>query len=231
MVSKLISIIVPAYNEEALLKEFLSEIIDFFNRKIPNYELLLIENGSQDKTLQIAKKFVLTNKRIKVFHLAKPAYGAALIFGMKKAKGDYLVIYNVDFWDRKFIELARVDLLGYDVVVGSKNLSGSEDRRPLGRRFVTKGFNFLLKILFGYKGTDSHGIKVLRRKTVMSIVKKCQTKTGIFDSEMMIRAQRAGRKILEVPVKVFEKRPNRFGYKRILTTPIDLVSLYFALKR
>lgn len=226
----ILSVIVPAYNEEKLLSIFIKEVVSYLEKTCPDYELLIVENGSQDKTLEIARAFSQKNRHIKAEHLAKPSYGAALVWGMKKAKGDYLVIFNVDFWDKKFIDLAKIDLFGYDLVNGSKNLPGSYDKRPLTRRLVTRGFNLLLKILFGFLGTDTHGIKALRREKILPVLKKCKIKTGIFDSELVIRAQRAGLKFLELPVEIEEIRPNRFGFKRILETPKDLLKLYLALR-
>lgn len=227
----LISIIVPAYNEEELIEQFLSGVTTFFNHKLTNYELLLIENGSQDKTLQIAHIFSLSNHAVKIYHLPKPGYGSALIFGIKKAKGKYLIIYNVDYWDKKITEHLDNDNREWDILVGSKNLPESKDRRPITRRLVTKIFSKYLNIFFGYKGTDSHGIMVFNRKKIMPILKKCKAGAGLIDSELLIRSQRAGLSIHEYPVAVIEKRPNRFGFRRILQTPGDLFTLYTTLKK
>jgi len=227
----LVSIVVPVYNEENLLPTFLNALLSFLKKNLPSFELLVIENGSKDKSLEIANDFSRKNKKVKVFHLEKPSYGQALLYGIKKAKGKYLVIFNVDFWDKRFIELCQVNLLGYDLVIGSKNLPGSQDRRPFPRRLITQIFNFFLKIFFGFSGTDTHGVKVFHRGKILPLVRKCRLRTGIFDSELVLRAQRHGLKILELPVNVFEKRPNRFGLRRILTTPKDLLELYLVLHK
>lgn len=226
-----LSILVPVYNEEKLLAEFVKEITLYLQKNRCDYEFLLIENGSTDSTSDIANKIIKKNKKIKVFHLSQASYGRALIYGLKKAKGDFVVIFNVDFWDKNFLELIKVNLLGYDIVTGSKNLPGARDSRPLGRRLVTKSFNLLLRKFMGFKGTDTHGIKALRRLSVLPVIRKCKTQTGIFDSELIIRAQRIKMKILELPVEIIEKRPNRFGLKRILQTPMDIFKLYIVLSK
>lgn len=225
----LLSIVVPAYNEEELLPKSIKEITSYLEKTCPDYELIIVENGSQDKTLEIAQAFSQKNRRIKVEHLPNPTYGGAIIRGINKAKGNYVVFFNVDFWDKRFIDLAKIGLLDYDVINGSKNLPGSSDKRPLPRRLVTLCFNFLLKVLFGFRGTDTHGIKVLRRSKILPVLAKCRTRTGIFDSELLVRAQRSRLKTLELPVEISEKRPNRFGVKRILETPKDIWQLYRAL--
>ena len=228
--SPLLSIIVPAYNEELLLPEFLREVCLCMEKSALGHEIIIIENGSEDRTLEIAKNFSTKNSNIVVEHLNKPGYGQALIRGIKLAKGKYILIYNVDFWDKKFIDLVKVDLLGYDIVVGSKSLPGSSDKRSFLRRFITKITNFLLKLLLGFSGTDTHGIKVFSTDKIIPVLRKCKTRTGIFDSELLIRAERMGLKILELPVSLVEKRPNRFGIKRIIETPKDFWQLYQVLQ-
>lgn len=226
-----LSVVLPIYNEEKLLPEIVGELSTFLKENRFEYELLLVENGSNDRSIELSDKFANASKNIKAFHLPKSGYGLALIYGIKKAAGDFVVIFNADFWDKNFINLVKVNLLDYDIVTGSKNISGARDQRPLGRQMVTKGFSLFLNLACGYKGTDTHGIKVFRKAVVLPVVKKCILQTGIFDSELMIRAERAKLKILELPVEVIEKRPNRFGLKRILYTPLDIFQLYSALRR
>ncbi len=225
-----LSVVLPAKDEERLLSVTLKDITSYLDIARLSYEVIVVENGSSDNTLEIAKEHARKNSRIKTECLPEPAYGKALIHGIKKAKGDYIVIFNVDFWEKKFVDLINVDLLGYDLVTGSKLLSWSRDKRSLTRKLITLFFNLFLKILFGFKGTDTHGIKVLKRNKILPIINKCRTETGIFDSELVIRSQRAGLDILELPVEVIEKRPSRFS-NRILQTPADIIKLYVALKR
>jgi len=224
-----ISVIVPAYNEEKLLPTFLKEITLALKKIGLSNEIILVENGSNDLTLNIARKFAIKNKNLKVLHLDNPGYGKALVHGLRAAKGQYWIIYNVDFWDKKFLDLTIIDLLGYDLIIGSKNLPGSKDDRSFIRRLITISFNFSLKILFGFQGTDTHGVKAIRSTKAIAILKQCKTNTGIFDSEFVIRLQRAGLNILELPVRITEKRANRFGIKRMFQTPGDLLMLYKAL--
>jgi glycosyltransferase involved in cell wall biosynthesis len=225
-----ISIVAPAFNEEKLLTVFLNGCVSELDKLKNSYEIIIVENGSQDKTFQIAKDFSRNNHNIKVFHLPKPAFGPALIKGMNIAKGDYLVVFNVDFWDKKFLNLKKLNFNKFDIYVGSKTLPESLDKRPLTRRITTFGLYLALKFIFKYQGTDTHGIKIFNRSKIIPILKKCKLKSGIFDSELLIRAQRGGLRIADIPVIIREHRPNRFGIKRILETPSDLLALYKALK-
>lgn len=227
---KEISIIVPVFNEEQLIKKFLNDLTNVCKDINSLWEIVVVENGSTDNTWGILKQFSEKDKRIKVVKLPDPSYGLALISGVQASMGSLIVVFNADYWDIRFLKLATIDMLGYDIISASKLLPGSSDLRPFGRRVTTYLYSKFLKYLFGYRGTDTHGIKLLRSKTVKPVINRCRTKSGIFDSEFVIRAEREGLKILELPIEVRELRPARFKISRILSTPVDIFNLWKALR-
>jgi glycosyltransferase involved in cell wall biosynthesis len=222
-----VSIVVPVHNEEQILTRFVKDIGDSCKKLRLNYELLLIENGSTDQTRQIMKN--ITKSSVINLHLIKPDYGEAMLVGIQKSRGKYVVVFNVDYWEEKFLAITQANLLGYDMVIGSKRLPGSDDRRHWSRRLITGVFNIFLKIVMKYPGTDTHGIKVFEKEKMKQVVKACKTRSGIVDSEMMIRAYRAGLKVLELPTTVVEIRPTVFSPTRLWQTPKDIWGLYKAL--
>jgi len=225
-----ITILLPARNEEALIANTINDITRFLSkRKILHYELLVIINGTIDKTEDIVRKIASKNKRIKIIK-SRQGYGNALKAGLKNAKGNYIVIFNVDFYDLRMIDLAKIDLYGKDFIIGSKMAHWSEDKRPIVRKIVSKLFNLYLKIIHGFRGSDTHGIKILKREVARAILPKCKTKSGIFDTEFVLKAQYAGFKFADFPVLVEEKRPARFK-NRLLQTPKDVIDLLICLKR
>lgn len=224
-----LSIILPARNEELLIKDTLADIISFLTkRKILNYEILVIINGSQDKTKAIVKVLSDKNKNIKIL-TSDVGYGKALRLGLRKSKGEYVVIFNVDFYDLKMIDFVNIDLYGKDFIIGSKMAHWSEDKRSVGRKAISTLFNLYLKVFYKFKGSDTHGIKILRRRVIEKILPKCTTNSGIFDTEFVLRSQYAGFKFADFPVTIVEKRPPRFT-QRIFQTPIDVLRLYACLK-
>lgn len=223
-----ISIILPARNEEFLIKGTLDDLIKFLvKRKITSYEVLLVINGTEDKTEEISTKFSSKNAKIKVLY-SKPGYGMALRKGLKNAQGEFVIIFNVDFYDLKMIDLVDIDLYGKDFIIGSKMAHWSEDKRLILRKIVSYVFNLYLKIAYKFKGSDTHGIKVIRRVVIDKILPKCKTYSGIFDTEFVLRSQYAGFKFADFPVTVIEKRPPRFT-QRVLQTPIDVINLHKSL--
>ena len=231
MVNKVkVSVLVAAHNEEEIILSFLESFLAMMKKIGEPWEMIIVENGSTDRTAEIIRNFSKKHTQIKLEQLPNPAYGKAMITAFKKAKGDYAVFFNVDFWDERFIRLCKIDLLGYDLVGSSKLLKNSNDTRPFTRRLITQFYSLFLRLFLGFKGTDTHGIKAFRIKSVLPIVKKCKTTTGIFDSELVLRCQRAGLSFLELPVEVREIRPTRFNFKRVLQTPADIFKLFLALK-
>jgi glycosyltransferase involved in cell wall biosynthesis len=224
-----LSIILPARNEEFLIEGVLRDISGYLkNRKNNSYEILVIINGTTDKTDEIVSGFSKTNKKVKILK-SKPGYGKALKVGLKNALGEYIAIFNVDFYDLRMVDMITTDLYGKDFIIGSKMTYWSNDKRSLLRRLVSLFFNYYLKIVYKFAGSDTHGIKIFKKEVVKKILPKCKTNSGIFDTEFVLRSQYAGYKFADFPVTIVEKRSPRFS-QRIFQTPKDMLSLYRSIK-
>jgi hypothetical protein len=95
------------------------------------------------------------------------------------------------------------------IVVGSKRQEGSVDNRAWPRKLVTLGFTTILHVGFGLSVSDTHGMKAMRREDVRAIAEDCRFRTDLFDTELVIRAERAGLAVVDIPVEVTETRPSR----------------------
>jgi glycosyltransferase involved in cell wall biosynthesis len=223
-----LSIILPSRNEELLIRDTLKSFCNYLKKKHYDFEILVVINGSTDRTEEIVNIFSNTYKQVKILK-SQSGYGHALKKGLREAKGQYLVIYNVDFYDFRLLDLVDINMYGRDLIVGSKRAHWSEDMRPLYRKLIAQFFNLYLKSIHGFKGSDTHGIKLIKRKVVKKILPKCKTNSGIFDTELVIRIQKDGYKIADFPVVVKEIRPSRFK-NRFSKTPFDILDLHRALK-
>jgi len=225
-----LSVILPAKNEEKLLRLTVVDIYRHLKKKGYLFEILLVVNGSTDKTLEIANILSKNYKEVKIM-TSEPGYGLALRKGLKVARGEFVAIFNVDYYNLHLLDLADIGMYGKDVIIGSKRTFWAEDNRPLSRKAISLLFNLFLRFAFGFRGSDTHGIKLLRKTVVDKILLKCKTRSDIFYTELIIRAQRAGFKLADFPVAVKEKRPSRFTFiDRTLKTPFNIYLLYKALK-
>ena len=203
-----VSIVIPLHNEENILRSSLAELREALHGSDHSYEVILAENGSRDRTREIAAEEAEQHPEISVISYPEPNYGAALRKGIFHARGEYVICEEIDILDVSF-HVRSLDLLRTrkaDMVVGSKSIEGANDNRPLLRRTATRVFNQLLRIAVGFRGTDTHGIKAFRRSALLSLVKQCVVDKDVFASELVIRAERAGLRVMEVPIDITEKR-------------------------
>ena len=115
-------------------------------------------------------------------------------------------------------------------LVASKRLSESEDERTLIRKMATSVFVFILKLLFRTSLTDTHGMKAIRKDNIEKEINNVISTQDIFDTELLIRIERSGFKISEVPAKVNEIRPSvSVIFTRIPRTLKSLFKLRFQL--
>ena len=233
-----ISIVIPVYNEEAILH---AAIVDLRSRLKPlhwPYEVILAENGSRDRTVQIAEELAAKytdpeRGQVRVMSLGEPNYGKAMKQGILLARGELVICDEIDLCDVEFHRRA-VDILDTgeaDLVIGSKLVAGAEDDRPLLRHVASQAYCTMLRVLLGFRGTDTHGLKAFRRVALLDIVHACLVDKDVFASEFVIRADRGGVKTLEIPVRVIEKRPPSINlFKRVPNVLKNVAKLTFAIR-
>jgi len=167
-----------------------------------------VENGSEDDTAVVART-IAGDANVVVESLPDPDYGAAMRAGFTRADSDWIVNFDIDYFSREFLESVLAQPDGVDLVIGSKRDPRSDDRRPIIRRLATGVFNLLLSTILGSKVSDTHGMKGFRRELVADIVPHVVSTKDLFDTELVVRAERAGYSIVEVPVVVEEMRTAR----------------------
>ena len=203
-----LTVVIPVYNEERILPSALTELTAGLDARRLDYEVLLAENGSIDGTPALLERLTAGNPRLRWFHCNTPNYGAALKQGMLEARGELVFCDEIDLCDLRFYDRA-LELLGdptLDMVVGSKAARGSVDRRPLIRRMATRVHNGVLRLLLGFQGTDTHGLKAFRRERLVPVARACIVDRDVFASEFVVRAWRDGYRVLEIPIQLEEKR-------------------------
>lgn len=213
------------HNEAKVLRSLIEELTAHFANYYFPSEILICENGSRDSSKEIARALTATHKSVRLISLEQPSYGAAIRDGILQSSSEYVFIFNADLWCLNFFSTALNRLrAGGDLVLGSKMMRGALDNRHVVRRLITQSFNIFLRAAYGFVGTDTHGLKALRRSRILPILKQCVTEREVFDTELVLRAQRAGLNVSEVPVVVQEGRAPRLSLlRRVPSTFRDLV--------
>jgi glycosyltransferase involved in cell wall biosynthesis len=227
-----ISVVLPAHNEVSLLGSTVTNLITGLGRRRLDFEVVIVENGSTDGTLRLARLLAAQLPELRVLALPVANYGAALRAGLASARGRYVVDFDVDYYELAFLDHA-LDLLRAgrtSLVVASKRAPGSKDRRPLRRRLLTLAFSSASRRLLGMAVSDAHGMKALHRVLLEPIADACVTRGSLYDVELVVRAERAHLGVEEVPAVVAERRPPRSAlWRRSLESLVGLVRLRLVL--
>ncbi len=228
-----VSIVIPVYNEEAILHAAVIDLLERLQEVPWSYEVVLAENGSRDGTLAVARALSHKYPQVRAISVPEPNYGKALREGILSARGRFVLCDEIDLCDADFqcraVELLRSDAA--EVVIGSKLIGGAKDERPLFRHVASQLYTSMLRVLLGFSGTDTHGLKALRRETILPIVNACVVDKDVFSSELVIRAERSGLRMLEIPIRVVEKRPPSINlFRRVPHVVKSLARLTWAIR-
>ena len=204
-----VTIVIPVYNEEGILRGSVLELREAMRHFGWSYELLLCENGSRDRTVQIGKELEGEYPEVRMLSVGHPNYGLAMKTGILESRGQYVICDEIDLIDTEFYAraMALLERSDTDLVVGSKAMVGSNDQRPLFRRAATRLYNGMLRVTCHFGGTDTHGLKAFRREALLETARRCVLDRDVFASEFVIRAHREHKKVVEIPFSVREKRP------------------------
>jgi glycosyltransferase involved in cell wall biosynthesis len=231
-----VTIVIPVYNEEGILRAAVVDLLDRLQGLDFSYELVLAENGSRDRTVEIARELSERFPQVSYFSVGSPGhgnYGLALRQGILGARGQYVFCDEIDLCDSDFY-LAALPILKSgeaSMVIGSKLLAGAKDQRPFVRHAGSLVINGMLRVALGFRGTDTHGLKAFRRTALLDTARACVVDKDLFASEFVIRAERSGIAIREIPVSITEKRePSVHLFRRVPNVLKNLARLVVAIR-
>lgn len=231
-----ITIVIPIYNEEGILRASVVDLVDRLDAMKLSYEIVLAENGSRDRTVELCEELSARYPQVSYFSTGEPGhgnYGKALQRGILRARGEHVICDEIDLCDTDFYERALevLDTQQADFVVGSKLLDGANDERPLLRHAGSVVINGMLRVALGFRGTDTHGLKAFRRAVVAPIAERCIVDRDLFASELVIRAEREGVRMKEIPIRVKEMRePSVHLFRRVPHVLKNLAQLVVAIR-
>jgi dolichyl-phosphate beta-glucosyltransferase len=202
--SPLLSIIIPAYNEEHRLPGTLEQVLAFLNRQSYAAELLVVENGSQDHTLEIARDYEKRFSQLRVLQLAERGKGRAVQHGMLQASGEFYFMCDADL-SMPVEDINRFlppSLTDFDIAIASREAQGAvRYNEPAYRHFVGRIFNTMIRVLAlpGLNDTQC-GFKCFRSSVAEDLFKQQTLPGWSFDVEILFIARQCGYRIVEVPI-------------------------------
>lgn len=201
-----LSVVIPAYNEEVRCKSTLPQLWRELNRRFATFEIIVVDDGSNDGTAQVASRF--SNDHHKVRLISYPdnrGKGYAVRMGVLAAKGRYILFSDADLSTpvREVRKLLKALEEGYDIAIGSRARKAAMilERQPLYRICMGKIFNKFVQLLTVRGISDTQcGFKCFRGEAAREIFPHCRIDGFSFDVEVLYLARQKGMRIKEVGV-------------------------------
>jgi len=231
-----LSVIIPAYNEEKRLPMTLREISDYLKRQNFESEIIVVSDGSKDKTVEVAKSLISEIKNLRVIEFKENrGKGFGVKEGMMGALGDFRLFTDAD----NSTPISQIEKMwpefeaGYDIVIGSRDLKGAilDPPQPWLHGFLADIFKLLRKIIAGlWELEDTQcGFKCFTKKAAEDIFPKCKINRFAFDPEFLIIAKKMGYKIKEIPVYWRNDPESKVKFKSMVKMGFDLLKIKYNL--
>ncbi len=226
-----ISIIIPVFNEESEISALLTHVKEVLNESFLDYEILVVNDGSVDKSLQVIQEEEKLDSRVKVLSYEQNrGKGYAVKQGVVQSKGDIVLFLDGDF-DISPIEIKDYvkQLEGYDLVIASKAHPLSTVSGPASRMFLSKMFNLLVRSLIAIKINDTQsGLKVGNGSVLRRIFEIMLVQRYAFDVELLAIATKLDLKVKELPIRI--TLDNSFNIREIAKMFIDILGISYRLR-
>jgi dolichyl-phosphate beta-glucosyltransferase len=235
-----LSVVVPSYNEEKNLVENIIKFNDYLAGQSYDYEIIIVNDGSTDKTKEVAEKLISQIKNLRFLNnKINRGKGAAVCQGLMAAKGKYRLFTDADnSTSINHIEKAWPYFhKGYDVVIGSRNKKdapGARQVRPqsLWKRYWGVGGNYIIRLLVIRDIRDTQcGFKILTQSAVENIVPKMTANGFAFDVEILALAKLLNYKIAKIPVCWINSPVSRVKIKYYFLTLKEIMRIKWSLRK
>ncbi|VVC72028.1 Glycosyltransferase AglD [uncultured archaeon] len=204
-----LTVILPVHNEASRLPECVKSVVKACEKITRSFEIVITEDGSRDNTFQVAKKLAAKDPRIKVSHSEKRlGRGKALAKALRNANGKISVYMDADLSSnlKHLKDLVSHVEDGAVIATGSRLMEDSSTKRSAKRDIASRGFNTLVRLILGSKLRDHQcGFKAFDTKKIQPLLNETEDEHWFWDTEILVRAQRKGLRVDEIPIEWAEK--------------------------
>ncbi|RIK07245.1 MAG: glycosyl transferase [Acidobacteria bacterium] len=230
----LVEIVVPVYNEEAVLESSIRRLVGYLNEHFPfDWAVMIADNASADETWQIAQRLATEIPGVDALRLEEKGRGRALRTAWRSSGADVVAYMDVDLSTdlNALLPLVAPLLSGHsDVAIGSRLSNGAHVVRGPKRELISRSYNFLLRRIAGAHFHDAQcGFKALRRDAALALLDNVENENWFFDTELLLLAEQNGMRIHEVPVDWIDDPDSRV--KVIATALEDLRGIWRVKRR
>ena len=232
-----VSVVFPAYNEADYLDSAVEKANQTLNQFTHNYEIIIAEDGSTDGIAERAEELAQKYPYVRHIHGEKRlGRGTALNNAFKQSRGEVFVYMDLDLaTDLKHLKplVEAVSVEGYDFSTGSRMLPESKVERTLRRSISSKTYNFLVRHMLGSKLRDHQcGFKAFKREPTLLLLDTVAARHWFWDTEILVRAQKKGFKIKEIPVEWKSGRKTKVNlFKDSYNMGKQVVKLWWQLRK
>lgn len=224
----LLSVVIPVYNEESVIKNTLERVSGYLEDKNWLSEIIVVNDGSTDDSLKVVSQLPLENIKI-ISHAKNLGKGASVKSGMLAARGDFLLFTDADNSTDiseidKFIDKA---MEGYDIVIASRSSRASKIviHQPRWKEFLGKLGNFYVRLISGLKFKDTQcGFKLFKRECQF-LFREQKNQSWAFDVELLLKAKKHNLKIAEMPITWVNNFDSKFTLKYYFKFFFELIKI------
>jgi dolichol-phosphate mannosyltransferase len=226
-----LSLVIPAYNEEDSIENALDVLDGVVRSNKVSYEIIVVNDGSRDRTLQRALTYARRNEHVKVVSYGlNEGKGNAIKRGFMKTSGEAVVFADSDMdVDLNLVSSYVKALQRGDIVIASKWHPQSVVEMPFLRKLFSRGFNALVRLLTGVRLRDTQaGLKAIRKSSFVDVFPRLAVKRYAFDVELLTVANLYGLRVVEMPVRL--RMDGSFRVGEIWRMFVDLLGIAYRLR-
>jgi glycosyltransferase involved in cell wall biosynthesis len=223
-----ISVVIPVHNQETKISALLAKVKEILNSTLQSYEIVVVNDGSYDNTLQVLQKEELLDSCIKIIsYMPNRGKGHAVKTGVMQASGSIVIFVDGDFdISHNRIKEYIDELENCDLVIASKRHPQSKVYSPLSRKFLSRMFNLLVQIAIGIKIKDTQsGLKAGNGAVLRTIFGVMLVKRYAFDVELLTIATAMNLNIKELPIEI--KLDHNFRIQDITKMLLDVAAISY----
>ena len=225
-----LSVIIPAYNEEARIVDTLTKVVRYLSSQAYTWELAVVDDGATDATASLVRRFAEDQPEVHLISVPHKGKGWAVNQGLRWSTGEYRFLCDADL-SMPVEQVSRFlppDLTGFDVAIGSREVPGSKRfEEPSQRHAMGRVFNLLVRLLAVPGISDTQcGFKCFRGQVAEELFPKQRLPGFAFDVELLFLARKRRLRIIEVPIDWYYRSQSKVRpFKDSLAMSKDILAI------